>query len=122
MNISTWGTARGGSVPNATARRASMRSLLSDLPQLLDRVDLRRCASQFRLSFGQLDSTGAIAQRFFSALFRLQGGGFVDVLGAQSGVGEHRDQMRLDFDRATGNVEELFFAAGSLHAHFAGTE
>src|SRR5688572_13638098 len=75
-----------------------MRSLLSDLAELLDCLDLRSSASQFGLSFGELDGAGAILERFFSALLRLQGGRFVDVLSAQRRVGEHSDQVRLNFD------------------------
>jgi hypothetical protein len=51
-----------------------------------------------------------------------QGRGFVQILGAQCGVCEHRDSVGLDFERTATDEEMLLTPIGSLHAHFARLE
>src|SRR3546814_8129834 len=49
-------------------------------------------------------------------------GSFVDILGAQRGIGEHRHQMRLHFEDAATDGERQHLAVRCLHAQRARLE
>ncbi len=56
-------------------------------------------------------------QGLFGSLDRGLGRSFVDVLGAGRGIGQNLHHVRLDFDEAAGDVEDLFVATLLDHPH-----
>src|SRR5580692_8674646 len=96
--------------------KTSFAEVLAFLAQTLDSPQLCHGAEEFRLRFRDVDFIGAIAHRILGALFRRQGGGFVQVPRPRRGIREHGHQMRLHFERAASDVEGLLFLAFGLHA------
>ena len=59
------------------------------LAQFLDRGELGNGFGQFGLGLGVLELRGLVLQRFLGLLLGVEGLGFVEVLAADGGVGQH---------------------------------
>ena len=70
------------------------------------------CACAWAISIA---SVRLASMRSASSLARARRG-FVDVLRADRGVGQHRDDLRLHLEDAAGNVEEQLLAAPAARA------
>ena len=91
------------------AKSAGMSALILKASQ---RGNLRHQGAELSLRHGHIDVAFGIAQRLFSQ--RLCGIGtlFVEVLAANSGIGQHRNTLGLHLNNAAGNEHELFAAIG----------
>lgn len=99
-------------------RRAVSRGScgVSEHPELRGRTD------EFGERLGLLELVDLALQGLFSALLRLEGGSLIKVLGPYRRVREHRDLLRLHFERTAPDEEQEFFTRRGLHTHFAGIE
>ena len=85
---------------------------------LVDCLQLGDGLRQFGFGGGVADVGGARLQRFLGTPLGLEGLGFVEVVGADRGVGEQGDQRRLHFEDAARDIDELLFVATrNLQAH-----
>lgn len=89
------------------------------LAQFLDRGELGDGFGQFGLGLGVLELRGLVLQGFLGLLLGVEGLGFVEVLAADGGVGQHGDEVGLHFEHAAGDEDELFVAVLRLDAHDA---
>ena len=89
------------------------------LAQFLDRGELGNGFGQFGLGLGVLELRGLVLQRFLGLFLGVEGLGFVEVLAADGGVGQHGDEVGLHFEHAAGDENEFFGAVLRLDAHDA---
>src|SRR5665213_1337983 len=80
------------------------------LPEFAQRRDLRRHRGKFTLSLGKVDVALRALHRLFSDALGFGRLGFVEILAADRGVGQHRDAARLHFEYAAGDENEFFLA------------
>ena len=68
----------------------------------------------------EVDVALGVLHRFFGEALGFGGLGFVEVLAADGGVGQHGHAVRLHFQDAAGDEDEFLAAVGLLDAHRAG--
>src|SRR5574343_1101408 len=81
------------------------------LAQLLDGTQLSRSLCQTGGSGAVVELRALLVQRLLSGLEGLLSSGFVQVTGADHGVGQDLHHARLHFEETTGDVEHLLLAA-----------
>ena len=74
------------------------------------------------LCVSQVFPAGRALQGILGGAARIIGSLFIKLVGAQSGVGENRNEIRLHLEQATGDVEETLFLTLVVHAHFTGSQ
>src|SRR5688500_18072599 len=90
-------------------------------PKLLNRRELRDGTRELGLRRRDLELRSAVLHRVFGAPFGVERFRFVEVAPADRRVCEHRDCLRLHFQYAAGDEDELFLAAArGLDANLAG--
>ena len=65
---------------------------------------------------------GGFGEGAFGFLAGFQGGGFVNVVRSQSGVGQYRDDAGLHFQVAAGGVEDVLLAFFIAQAYRPGAD
>ena len=73
---------------------------------ILEHFEPRSCFCERQLRFGKIHLILTVTQCFFGLALRFQRGGFIDVVGAQRGIGQHGHLERLDFENAAGDKKE----------------
>src|SRR6185312_15282995 len=104
------------------AFRISVGSVLQGAPQPLQRLQLRNGLDELFLRFGDSPGVAAILEHAFGLFLGALGRGLIDLVGAQRGVGQHRDHVRLHLEDAAGNVVRLPLAVLADHLDLAWLE
>src|SRR5687767_13174145 len=78
-------------IPRCATRSVTPAKLLyrRELSDRARELGLRRC---------DLELAGAVLHRFLGLALRFERFGFVEVVAADRGIGEHRDRLRLHFE------------------------
>jgi hypothetical protein len=95
---------------------------LSLFPEFFDGGDLCRGSQKLGLGLGNVEIPLLVGEGFFGAFLRFYRGGLIEVIRTNCGVRKYRNQMRLHFQDATGNEEELFLAVTHIEAYLARLE
>ena len=97
-------------------RAPSLRwsSLSAGLAYLLEQLQLRGGLRQLRQRLGLVDLVDLAGECLFRALLGREGRGFIDVTGAQCGIGQHCDAVGLHFECAATDEYGLLAVGGAL--------
>src|SRR5690606_33525696 len=101
---------------------ASTSLVLEVLAQALQRLQLRGDLGQALLGLGDLHLLAAVGEDALGLFLRRAHRGFVDVLGADRGVGQHGHHLRLHLEDAAGDREVELLAGGRGDHDLAGLE
>ena len=92
------------------------------LAKFLQHPELRGSADELSERLGLLQLVEITLQSLFSVPLGLEGGRLIEILRPYRRVREHRDLLRLHFERATPDEEQEFLARRSLYTHFTSVE
>ena len=96
--------------------------MLAPALELLGRAIACFGLGQLRTSPGDIDLVGNAFEGFLRFLPRGECCGLVKLIAAQRGVSKNGHLERLDFEHATGDIEEMFFTIGAFDAHLTRLE